>query len=314
MHPNAVIREIQADDDLSYILELITETRQPYSHNQKLNYSLPFLKQWLFPEGGKESPRVKAFVLEEHGEITGFMAVEIRGRSGMLEYGIKKGSYEQLAGLVEKCSKVMEEYGGDRLFIFVHTQFGQIRNPEIITFEKLGFHYSDQYMRVSARLLMNDWQASEALDTAQIQVENRLQLKDIHSIMLEDEAGPDAIIFNYQFSPRFQPNTVLLTMRNEQDEVMAIAYYKVVHKLKKDQDIFGAAAFNVHFRPKFSLPRKQKRSFLQGVLTTMKQLDIQVVNSLMSLKNVDNFTLMIREGFDEINSNFFSLSKSLVQE
>jgi hypothetical protein len=308
---NAVIREVQAEENLLNIRDLITETRQHYSHNQAVNYSAQFLKKWIFPEDSKASPQVKAFVIEEQGELTGVMAVEIRGKSGMLEYGIKQSSHEHLAGLVEKCSKVIEEHGGDRLFIFANTQFGQIRNLEIIKFEQLGFRISDQYMRVSTRLLMEDWLAPEQLDTVRIQVENRLRLGDIHSIMLEDDAGPDAVIFNYQFSPRFQPNTVLLTMRNENDEVMAIAYYKV---FRRDQGLFSAAAFNLHFRPRFSLSRKQKRSFLQGVLTTMKQLDIQVVNSLMSLKNVDNFTLMVREGFDEINSNFFSLSKMLVPE
>jgi hypothetical protein len=310
---NTIIRELKEDDDLVIISNLINGTRQLYSHNQKFKlYSAPFLKQWIFPERNDQAPQVqvKAFVLEEQGEITGVMAVEIREKSGMLEYGIKQGSSEQLAGLVERCSKVIEERNGNQLYIFAHTQFGQISNREILAFEQLGFRSSDPYIRVSTRLRMDNWQAPEQLDTERIQVENRLQQNDIYNILLADKAGTDAVIFNYQFSARFQPNSVLLTMRNDNDEVTAIAYYKV-RKLSGDQDLFAASAFNLHFRPDFKLSREQQRGFLQGVLTTMKQLDIQVVNSLMSLKNVDNFTLMVREGFDEITANFFSLSKKL---
>jgi len=82
-------------------------------------------------------------------------------------------------------------------------------------------------------------------------------------------------------------------LRNEQEEITAIAYYKV-KKVNKNSDILSATAFNLHFRPQFDLSRNEKKQFLRGILLSMKQLGLHSVNSLMSLKNVDTFTLMVR--------------------
>jgi hypothetical protein len=198
------------------------------------------------------------------------------------------------------------ESGGNRLTYFVFTEFGQIYNQEIAWLDRLGFQNIDPYLRVSARLLLNEWNPPEHLDTESIQTES-LSLDEIYRMLLDDDSVTNAYIFKFQFRT-VKPSNVVLTMRNTKNEIIAVAYYKVIEK--PNGQLLGAA-FNVHFRPKFELPRAEKRRFLQGALWSMKQLDLHTVNSLMSLKEVDTFTLMVREGFDQINSHFFGLAKTL---
>ncbi|GAA3407790.1 hypothetical protein GCM10020370_40640 [Paenibacillus hodogayensis] len=136
-----------------------------------------------------------------------------------------------------------------------------------------------------------------------------VDVHEVYRILLEDGNTPNAVIFKHQFRAN-APSHVLLTLRNAQDEIMALAYYKVI-KVDPNSPVLSATAFNLHFRQPFALSREERKQFLQGVLYSMKQLELHAVNCLMSLKHADVFTLLIREGFDEIRSSFFALTKAV---
>lgn len=310
---DCLIREVKTDDDFVQIRNLIEETRR--FNTQNPNFKLgpaDAIKRWIFPEGPQDlPPKVKGFVLEEDGAIAGFMNVEFRGaEGGVLDYGIRPQSRAHIGALVDACSRAILDRGGNRLSLFAFTSFGQFRSPEVELFERFGFRYADQFMRVSARLELKNWEAAEGLTTDGVTAENDLSPEMIHSVLLADGATTDAIIFNFQYRTRFEPSTVILTLRNEQQEPMAYAFYKV-KKATPARDIISATAFNVHFRPQFELSREQQRNFVQGALASMKQLDIKVAHTLMTLQNANKFTLLVREGFDDIQVCFFALTKRL---
>lgn len=207
--------------------------------------------------------------------------------------------------------KVIIERGGNNLSYFAFTEFGQIYNQEISLLDRLGFRTVDEYFRVSTRLMLHDWKVPEVIVTEKIHTET-FSTNDIYQILREDDNVPNAVIFQFQFQS-IEPNTVILSLRNAEQEIMALAYYKVI-KVSSSSNRLSAVAFNLHFRPQFELSRDEKKQFLQGVLYSMKQLEIHAVNSLMSLKSVDSFTLMVQEGFDVTNNNFFALSKKVENE
>lgn len=299
-----VIREVREDDDFDQIRNLLAEKRK--------DISFPATATCFFPK--KDNRR--GYVAEVGLKIIAFIVLDLRGRDGVIEYAMQQSDADTdnlklLNGMIEKCENVIIERGGKRLSYFAFTEFGQLRNREIYGLERLGFRIVDDYMRVSTHLSMQDWHVSEEIDTENINVET-LQIEDVYQILMDDGNAPNAIIFKHQFRMA-EPSNVFLTFRNEQQNIKALAYYKV-KKVNPSSDILSATALNLHFRPQDSLTKNEKRQFLQGVLLSIKQLDVQKVNSLMSLKNADIFTLMVREGFDEIRSNFFALTKTVGSE
>lgn len=303
IQPQYSIRELRQEDDFERVCNLMAN--RPIQAFPIRNPDR--VRSLFFPSEQETRLNLKGFVAEAESKIIAFMSVELRGKDGHMMYFIEdQDSQLILSELLERCAQYVIESGGERLTYFVFTEFGQIYNREIARLDRLGFQNIDPYLRVSARLLLNEWNPPEHLDTESIQTES-LSLDEIYRMLLDDDSVTNAYIFKFQFRT-VKPSNVVLTMRNTENELIAVAYYKVIEK--PNGQLLGAA-FNVHFRPKFELPRAEKRRFLQGALWSMKQLDLHAVNSLMSLKEVDTFTLMVREGFDQINSHYFGLAKML---
>ncbi|MDF2722725.1 MAG: hypothetical protein K0Q59_2400 [Paenibacillus sp.] len=302
---HTTIREIRPDDDFELLRELIMETKRyaaPEGSEVKA-IAAEYLKKWIVLE-----ERIKGYVAEQGTEIVGFIGVEMREKHGVITtYGIKEAKLETLSSLVDACMQDINSLGGQCLGCFVHTEFGQIRNREIVQLERLGFHTSDYYVRVQTSLSLDDWREPDEIDTERVQAE-QLELDDVIHLLEEDSKNPNSLIFRHQFRIA-EPSNVFLTLRNDQHELTALAYYKV-KRAKSNQEELFALAFNVHFVPRFELTRQEKKRFIQAVLLSMKQLDIKTVYSLMSMRYADTFTLLVQEGFDQIQNQFFALTKS----
>lgn len=295
--PVPILREIREDDDFDQVQKLLTEKRKNFPNVRKL----------LFPQS---DTRI-GYIAEVGPKCVGFLFLELRGRDGMMNYAIDHSEtdhFELLKHMVETCTAVILDRGGEHLAYFVNTEFGQLRNREIFALEQLGFRTYDEYMRISTRLSMQEWDVTDRIETENIKVES-LDMDAVNRMLIEDGNFPNSLIFKHQFR-KAEPSNVFLTLRNEQQDMMALAYYKV-KRVNPSSDDLSATAFNLHFRPAYSLSKNEKKKFLQGVLLSMKQLDIRKVHSLMSLMHADVFTLMVREGFDEISSSFFALSKTI---
>lgn len=299
------VRELRPEDDFERLCSLMANR-----DIQAFPRSPERVRSLFFPDDRETGLNLKGFVAEAESEIVAFISVELRGTDGHLMYFIDVPNPQLvLTELLDRCGQYVIESGGKRLTYFVSTEFGQIYNQEIAWLDRLGFQNIDPYVRVSARLLLSEWNPPELLNTESIHTES-LSLDEVHRMLLDDGSITNAYIFRFQFRT-VKPSNVMLTMRNAENEINAVAYYKVIENSKGR--LLGSA-FNVHFRPKFELHRAEKRRFLQGALWSMKQLDLHDVNSLMSLKEVDTFTLMVREGFDQINSHYFGLAKILETE
>lgn len=301
-----LVRELRPEDDFERVCKLMAD--RPIQAFPIRNPDR--VRSLFFPSEQGIRGRLKGFVAEAESGIIAFMSVEFRDQDGHIMYFIEDHESQQiLSDLLASCAKSVIENGGRRLTYFAFTEFGQIYNQEIAWLDRLGFRNIDPYLRVSAQLLLDEWNPSEHLDATSIQTES-LSLDEIQRMLLDDDSVTNAYIFQFQFRAA-NPSNVVLTMRNAADEITAVAFYKVIGK--PDGQLSGAA-FNVHFRPRFEWSRAEKQRFLQGALWSMKQLELHAVNSLMSLKEVDTFTLMVREGFDKINSHFFGLAKVLATE
>lgn len=302
----ANIREIRPNDDYEQIRDLIITARPPAMYFPSTEDSI---RSWFFQKIDKQKPKRKGFVAETGQTIQAIMGLDVRDQYGVIVYAMRMPNDQLLAELVNKCEEAILKSGGRHLTYFAFTDFGQIRNPEITLLESVGFRASDEYMRISTRLKLQDWQAPEEdFHLEGIQPED-VGLDEIYRIMIDDGNVPNAVIFKHQFSSP-DPSRVTLTLRNERQELMAIAYYKV-KRVNPNSELLSATAFNLHFRPGYGLPRQERRRFLQGVLCSMKQLDLHTANSLMSLNQADVFTLMVREGFEQFESCFFALSKAV---
>ncbi|MDF2651181.1 MAG: hypothetical protein K0Q73_6986, partial [Paenibacillus sp.] len=255
LQPLYSIRELRQEDDFERVCNLMANRQmQAFPRNPDRVRSL------FFPREQETRLNLKGFVAEAESKIIAFMSVELRGKDGHIMYFIEdQDSQLILSELLERCAQYVIESGGERLTYFVFTEFGQIYNREIARLDRLGFQNIDPYLRVSARLLLNEWNPPEHLDTESIQTES-LSLDEIYRMLLDDDSVTNAYIFKFQFRT-VKPSNVVLTMRNTENEIIAVAYYKVIEK--PNGQLLGAA-FNVHFRPKFELPRAEKRRFLQG--------------------------------------------------
>lgn len=298
------IREIQPEDDFGPIRELLlANARPPMFFPQTCEN----IGKWFF---SNQVERI-GYMAVSGTEMIAFIGFERRGLDGVFVYAIhpsEPNPREVLGALLEPIIELVREKGGRTLGYFAFTEFGQLRNPEIALLEQLGFRPQDEYMRVSTKLRLHDWAAPPELDTTGIQPEP-LDLNEMAAMMMEDENGQNAIIFKHQYQ-RAETRNVMLTLRNADQTLMGFAYYKVI-KSRPDGSSLSAAAFNMHFRPQFELTRQEKQRFLQAALHSMKQLELNSVNSLQSLKRPDIFTLLVREGFDEIQSTFYALGKRI---
>ncbi|CAG7600116.1 hypothetical protein PAESOLCIP111_00367 [Paenibacillus solanacearum] len=302
-----ILRQVTPNDDFEQIRELLAEKEGGLA----LYRTAAHVREWFFANGEFQRQSRIGFITLDGPKITAFVGLDLRVNDVVMIYAIHPSDSDNvriLSDLLEKCEGVVAERGGKRISYFAFTEFGQLRNRELFTLERLGFRTSDEYMRISMRLSLADWDEPEALNNGNIRVE-AFDLENVAQLLKDDGNKQNAAIFRHQFK-REDPGHVCLSLRDEEEQLLALAYYKV-KKADPDSEVLSATAFNLHFRPQYELPRIAKKQFLQGVLYTMKQLELQFVHSLMSLRHADIFTLMVREGFDDIRSNFFALTKTV---
>lgn len=302
-----IIRQITPNDDFEQLRQLLALKEgglAPYR-------TAAHMQEWFFQNrASQRQPRI-GFITLDGPKIIAFMGLDLRANDAVMIYAIHPSGSDNLhilSELLKKCEGVIAERGGKRISYFVFTEFGQLRNRELFTLERLGFRTSDEYMRISMRLSLTEWDVPEALNNGNIHVES-FDLEKVARLLKDDGNKQNAAIFRHQFKGE-DPGHLFLSLRNEEEQLIALAYYKV-KKVVPDSEILSATAFNLHFRPQYELPRIAKKQFLQGVLYTMKQLELQSVHSLMSLRHADIFTLMVREGFDDIRSNFYAMTKAI---
>lgn len=305
------IREVQANDDFKLLNELIKQTlvRSLETENIKPRYFVKAdrLREMYLTskeQAGKQSEDSysRGFVAESDGKIIAFMGVTLNNETlnGYISYGFVEGNEQPLTDLLKQCEQVVREVGGKQLCRFITLLPGKIRNREISFWEKYGF-VADEYYHALVKLAVEEWETPEQLDTTNIQSATEIDVKKIIAILNEDGQEELAREFREHY-PTITPDHVFLTLQNEQQEIMAIAYYQV-RKFKsknesgKPYDGLGAFSTGIHFRSRYLLPRKEKRRFIRATIQSMKELGIIFASTRISSKDFDAFIEMLAEGF-----------------
>lgn len=188
-----VIREVRQDDDFEQMASWLKANGKSAELHADQVRNMFFPKTWPFPR--------KSYVTEVESKIVAIMLLDLRDRHGVISYKIQADApdhLELLNGMLEKCTDDTIERGGTHLSYFAQTEFGQLQNREIYLLERLGFRTADEYMRVSTRLSMDEWEAPEDIETANISAET-MRLEDVHRILTDDGNLPNALIFKHQF-------------------------------------------------------------------------------------------------------------------
>lgn len=157
------------------------------------------------------------------------------------------------------------------------------------------------------------------LDTSGIEPAMAMNYDEIRQVLIEDGEDEMAFLFQRQYAPIQGQDEVILTLRDEvSNEIAGIAYYRVsVFNKDKDDESLYATAFGIHIRPKFDITRDEISRFLQGTLSSMKQLTLDHVVTRITLKNFAVFSAMVREGFHNEeweNANVLRLSRSIQKD
>jgi len=295
-----LIREVREKDDFEAIYNLINETYQRFTGDEKAIYGETGdgLKSQYFDSSSQD----KGFIGEEGNRIVAFMGVHPSKatNNGYIECGFLDG-YENdniLDKLLIKCAPFIRERGGNKIFKFTSTKFGQVRNKEITLWEKLGFT-SDEYSIVTTMLDLRNWKESEEFDVTGIEPAVEMDYEDIKQTLIEDGEDDIAELFQNQYSSTRKPDQVVITLKDKDtDEITCIAFYRVtIANRGTDNEFLDATAFGIHIRPKYALNRAETRRFLQGCLVSMKQLGLVHVITRITLKNFNVFAAMVSEGF-----------------
>lgn len=296
------VRAVKETDDFETIYILINDTFRRNSGDLKAIYGATgeeLKKQYCNPGSLN-----KGFIAEEDNIIVAFMGVfpsEVT-MNGYIECGFLEG-YENIIGeLLNKCSSLISERGGTKIYNFTSTKFGQIRNKGIALWEKLGFT-SDEYAFITTSLDLNKWNVPEDFDTTGIEPAMEMNFDNIKEILIEDGEDTMAELFQNQYSQSKSPDQVILTLRDKfSKDIAGIAYYRVtISNRGTENECLTATAFGIHIRPKYGLNRDEIRRFLKGSLISMKQLNLYQVITRITLKSFDVFIAMVTEGFHNEN-------------
>lgn len=306
------IREVRPSDDFEHLNDLIHQTlkRSLETENITPRYFVKtdqLRKMYVSSKDEAEDNQLevsyrRGFVAECNGKIAAFMGVTLADdtRNGYISPGCMEGAEQSLAQLLEKCEQVVREAGGKQLCRFTTLLPGKVRNREIAFWEKLGFVVDEHYYAL-IKLEVDEWETPEKLNTANIKPADDVDLSEIMAILHEEGLEEIAREFKEEY-PVKTPDHVFLTLQNEQREIIAIAYYRVIkfkdkNKAGKEYDGFGAFGTGIHFRSKYQLPRKEKRRFIQATIQSMKELGITFASTRISSKDFDAFIEMLAEGF-----------------
>jgi N-acetylglutamate synthase-like GNAT family acetyltransferase len=246
-------------------------------------------------------PYSKGFIFEDNGTVVAFAGVTPlqSSKNGIIWDWFALENHEHvLNGLIEQCSQVIRQRGGQKIFASTLTKFGQIRNERITFWERLGF-ISDEYSSATTTLNLEDWHEPDEFDNSNIQPAVDRDIEDVIRILVEDEEYGIAEIFLDPDFPKERGDHIILTMRaKDTDEILGIAKYRVnLFNAGTNNEYFSASGFATHLRPKFNPDRNQHRRIIQASLFSMKQLNIKIAVTHITLKNFDAFGAMIMEGF-----------------
>jgi len=294
------IRRISENDDFEFILRLKNETAK------RFNPDPTFLGFRDTAEELQEklcSPNAtsKGFVVEVDGRLAAVVEVSLspRTKNGYIEFGFVEGHGHLIQELVDKCSAIVRDNGGQKLFKFAFNKFGQVRNSEISFWEQMGF-ISEEYSKVTLILNFQEWKEPQEFNNAHIVPATEFAIEDIIQKLIDDGEDQVADLISQQYLPQRNPDQVVLTLLDEAtNEIIGLALYRVfVHNQGSDDEFLDAIGFGLYFWPKFEISKAEKRRLLHASLLSMKQLGIVHAVSNISLKDFDTFAHFVREGFD----------------
>lgn len=292
------IRAVQETDDFEAIYQLIDATTKRFYGMESMTYGVS--GEDLKKQYSDSKFLNQGFVAISENKIIAFMGLFTARatKNAYIECGFLPEYEEVLDELLIKCTTVVQENGGSQIYKYSPILFGQVRNKGITLWEKLGF-ISDEYSYVTTILNIDSWNEPNSFNSTGIEPATEMSYEQIKQILLEDGEDAMAELFQNQYSSDKSLNEVVLTLKNkDSSDISSIAYYRVnLFKLDRGNESFEASALGIHVRPQFSLDNDEIRRFLQGVLISMKQLDVKTAISRITLKNFDVFSAMIREGF-----------------
>lgn len=294
------IRELTENDDYDVLLRLINQTARRFNPDPAFK-GIGMTNTGLKDSYCSSEPHKIGYVVEEDGQVIAVMGVTVSGitSNGYLEFGVAEGHEEALRGLVEKCASKVNQKGGEKLFRYAFSKFGQIRNREITLWEQLGFQ-SEEFSTIIVSLDLRDWNEPDNFHNQNIVPATGMELSEIRQILLEDGEDVTAELVSKQFVTKSPDQIVLTLVDDRTKELAGIAFYRVmISNEGSDQEFYNASGFGVHFRPKFHLDQNEKDRLLHASLLSMQQLGIYHVYSRISLSKFDVFTMLIREGFDD---------------
>jgi hypothetical protein len=309
------IRELREDDDYEAIRKLIDDTMRMFIPKVQIYYggTAEMVKQ-NFAETNK------AFVAVEDGQLRGFIGCMGPHKTGTasLQVGFEAGFEHVLERLLDACESYVHEQGGSKLTARSYAEFGQIRNPMITLFERMGF-VADQYLDTSINMDMSKWTVPEQFDNGGIQPAEVGGVEELARMLNEDGEGELERRIRYQYGahPNYtthNPDHVILTLKlGDSGDIAGIAYYQVVMFKKGEQETILALGLFVHFRPGSKVDRTEKRRFLQGVFQSMKQLGISRAMASMTFRDFETFTAIAAECYYWMSpsTSAVNLTKSL---
>lgn len=294
---NIMIRKITENEDFERLLQMMNDTAKRFNPDPKF-YGFGMTSQELKKDYSKPNDS-HGFVAVDNGMIVAFMGVYLSPitKNGHLVCGYIEGYEANLNDLVSKCLLVVRENGGSKLFNFASSKFGQIRNSEITFWEKLGF-YSEEYANVTLMLSINEWNEPTGFNKSNIALVSNEELDLIKQLLVEDGESSTAELIDNNLSKKH----VILSLRDEHSgEITGLVHYYVdlVNK-GTTNEFLDAYAFTIHFRPRYDLSKLEKRRLLHAALLSAKQLGVYHVITRITLKNFEVFSLLIREGFDDV--------------
>lgn len=295
-----IIRPIAETDDFEELLRLMNETVKRFNPDPTFfgfGYTAEGLREKFFGSSAQD----KGFVVEINGTVVAFMAVSLSSvtKHGSVEFGFVEGNEQFLHELVQKCAELVHENGGEKMFKFAFSKFGQIRNNEITFWEQLGF-VSEEYSSVNLFLDLKQWQEPAEFSNTNIVPATDLSLEQIIQMLHDEGEHSIADRLQEQFDAYRKMDQVILTLLDEAtQEIAGLAIYRVyTHNKGTEHEFLNAMGLGLYFRSKFDLSPAEKRRLLHSALLSMKQLDILHVLSPTTLKHFDIFAILIREGFE----------------
>ncbi|TMV51593.1 GNAT family N-acetyltransferase [Paenibacillus mesophilus] len=315
MDGGITIRELREDDDFEAIRKLIDDTMRMFIPKVQIYYggTAEMVKQ-------NYAEKNKAFLAEENGQLRGFMGCMGPYNAGVasVQIGFQVGYEHLFERLLEACEEYVREKGGTKLTARSYAEFGQIRNPMITLFERMGF-VADQYLDTSINMDMSKWVVPDQFDNSGIEPAEVGEVEELARILNEDGEEELARRIRYQYGthPNYSthnPDHVILTLKlGDSGDIAAIAYYQVVMFKKGEQEKILALGLFVHFRHGSKVDRTEKRRFLQGVFQSMKQLGISRAMASMTFRDFETFTAIAAECYYWMSpsTSAVNLTKSL---